>query len=147
MRWSIELGRIDILTEVSCLSQKLCSPREGHLDAVYRIFSYLQKNLGKNPGRMTYDPMYEPTDDNVFEVFGRDLDEWKNFYPDDQEIMPKHMPEAVGKYIAIKSYVDDNHTGKMAKRRSHSGIIIYVNNAPIIWYSKRQNTVGDSSFG
>ena len=38
--WSIELGRIDILTEVSFLSQHLCSPIEGHLDAVYRIFIY-----------------------------------------------------------------------------------------------------------
>ena len=39
--WSIELGRIDTLTEVSYLSQQLCSLREGHLDAVYRIFRYL----------------------------------------------------------------------------------------------------------
>ena len=35
----------------------------------------------------------------------------------------------------------------MANRGSHSGIIIYVNNLPIIWYSKRQNTVESSSFG
>ena len=74
LRWSIELGRIYILTEVSCLYQHLCYPREGHLDAVYCIFRYLQKNLGKNPGRMSYDPMYEPTDENLFEVVGRDLD-------------------------------------------------------------------------
>ena len=52
LRWSIELVRIDILTEVSCLSQQLCSPREGHLDSVYRIFRYLQKNLGNKPGRI-----------------------------------------------------------------------------------------------
>ena len=30
---------------------------------------------------MAYNPMYEPTDDNLFEIFGRDLDEWKDFYP------------------------------------------------------------------
>ena len=70
LRWSIEIGRIDILIEVSCLSQHMCSPREGHLDAFYRILRYLQKNLGKNPGRMAYDPMYEPTDDIVFEFLG-----------------------------------------------------------------------------
>ena len=33
----------------------------------------------------------------------------------------------------------------MANKRSHSGIIIYVNNAPIIWYSKLHNTVEASS--
>ena len=40
-----------------------------------------------------------------------------------------------------------NHAVNLENRRSHSGIIIYVNNAPIIWYSIRQNTVEASSFG
>ena len=47
------------------------------------------------------------------------------------------MPEALGKYVMIKSYVDANHVGNMANRGSHSGIIIYVNDVPIKWYSKR----------
>ena len=62
-------------------------------------------------------------------------------------MIPRHMPEALGKYVVIKAYVDANHAGNMENRRSHSGIIIYVNNSPIIWYSKRQNTVEGSSFG
>jgi hypothetical protein len=40
-----------------------------------------------------------------------------------------------------------NHAGNVVTRRSHSGIIIFVNNAPIIWFSKRQNTVESSTFG
>ena len=60
---------------------------------------------------------------------------------------PRNIPEALGKYVVIKYYVDANHAGNMASRGSHSGIIIYVNNEPIIWYSKQQNTVEDSSFG
>ena len=35
----------------------------------------------------------------------------------------------------------------MITRRSHTGILTYVQNAPIIWFSKRQNTVESSSFG
>ena len=147
LRWLIELGRVDILTEVSCLSEHLCYQREVHIDDVYRIFRYLQKNLVKNPGRMAYDHMYEPTDGNVFEVVGRDLDEWKYFYPNDQENMTRHMSEALGNYAVIKSYVDANHSGNMANRRSNSGIIIYVNNPPIIWYIKLQNVVEASGFG
>ena len=58
------------------------------------------------------------------------------FYPDAQEIMARHMPEALGKYVVIKAYLDANHAEKMSNRRSHSGIIIYDNHAPIIWYSK-----------
>ena len=61
--------------------------------------------------------------------------------------MPIHMSEALGKYVVIKACVDANHAGNIANRRSHSGIIIYVNNAPIIWYSKRHNTLDASSFG
>ena len=58
-----------------------------------------------------------------------------------------HMSEAIGKYVVTKSYVYANHAGNMTNRRSHSGIIIYVNNAAIIWYNKHQNTVEASIFG
>ena len=95
---------------------------------------------------MAYDPMYETTDENIFEVVGRDLDEWKYFYPNSQEIIPRHMLEALGKYVVIKPYVDANHAGNIANRRSSSGIIIYVNNAPIILYSKQQKCFEASSF-
>ena len=33
LSWSIKLGRIDIQTEVSCLSQHLCAPMIGHFNA------------------------------------------------------------------------------------------------------------------
>ena len=85
--------------------------------------------------------MYEPTDENVFWFVGIYLDEWKYFYPDAQEMMPRHMPEALGKYVVIKAYVDANHAVNMADRRSHYGIIIYINNVPIIWYIKQLREV------
>ena len=40
--WCVELGRIDIITEVSALSSFLALPREGHLEAVFHIFAYLE---------------------------------------------------------------------------------------------------------
>ena len=40
--------------------------------------------MGKKPGRMAYEPIYEPADDNVFMVVVRYLDKWKYFYPDAQ---------------------------------------------------------------
>ena len=43
-------------------------------------------------------------------------------------------------------FCDANHAGDMVTRRSQSGIILYVNGAPITWYSKRQNTVDGSTF-
>ena len=58
-------------------------------------------------------------------------------------MMPRNMPEALRNYVVIKYYVDSNHALNMANRRSHYGIIIYVNNVPIIYYSKLQNKVED----
>jgi hypothetical protein len=44
-------------------------------------------------------------------------------------------------------FVDANHAGNAVTRRSHSGVLIYLQNAPIIWQSRRQNTVETSTFG
>jgi hypothetical protein len=47
----------------------------------------------------------------------------------------------------MSEFVDANHAGNVVTRRSHRGIIIYVQNAPVIWFSKRQNTVEAATFG
>jgi hypothetical protein len=54
---------------------------------------------------------------------------------------PRGMP------VVISVFVDADHAGNTVTRRSHTGIIVYINSAPILWYSKRQNTVETSTFG
>ena len=44
-------------------------------------------------------------------------------------------------------WVDSDHAGNRLIRRSRTGVIIFVNKAPILWYSKGQNTVESSTFG
>ena len=139
--WSIELVSIDIMTELSCLSKLLFSPREGHLNAVYKIFRYLQKNISKNLGRVAFDPVFVHTDEKLFEGIKKDLEDWKNFYPDAEESHPRKKLGPLVEHVNIWLYVDVNHSGDLANRRSHSGILIYVNNVLINFYSKRQNTV------
>jgi hypothetical protein len=39
-----------------------------------------------------------------------------------------------------------NHARNVMMRHLHTGIILYVQNAPIIWYSKRQNMVEAATF-
>ena len=63
------------------------------------------------------------------------------------EALPHGMPEALVKSVQIICYVDANQAGNLLNRRSHSRILIYVNNTPVIWYLKRQNTVENSYFG
>ena len=44
-------------------------------------------------------------------------------------------------------YVDANHAHDYDTRRSVSGIVILLNNTPVKWYCKRQNTVETSTYG
>ena len=54
LQWAVDIGRVDILLEVSLLSSNLALPRIGHLQAVYHIFDYL-KQVPKR--KLTFDPV------------------------------------------------------------------------------------------
>ena len=56
------------------------------------------------------------------------------------------MPEPKGINVNVTVCVDADHVGNRATCCSFTGILIYVNRAPIIWYSKKQNTVESSTF-
>jgi hypothetical protein len=43
--------------------------------------------------------------------------------------------------------VDADHAHDQLTRRSVTGFIVFANNNPIKWYSKRQNTVESSTYG
>ena len=87
------------------------------------------------------------TDEEISEGIKRDLEDWKDFYPDTVEAHPKNNLEPMGEPVTFRVYVDANHAGDLANMRSHSGILIYINNTLIKFYIKRQKTVESSSFG
>ena len=62
-------------------------------------------------------------------------------------MVPPNAPQLRGKPVTSTCFVDADHAGCRETRRSHTGIIIMVNRAPIVWFSKRQNTVETSTFG
>jgi hypothetical protein len=139
LRWSVELGRIDIHLSVALLAQYLSQPRIGHLNQVYHIFAYLKAHARS---RILLDPTIPKIDENRFIKA-----DWRDFYPDATEALPPNAPEPRGNSIIMSCFVDADHAGNKITRRSHTGIIIFCNRAPIIWFSKRQNTVESSSFG
>ena len=61
--------------------------------------------------------------------------------------MPEDMPEARGNPVTISMFCNTAFTGDIVTRRLQTGILIFINNAPITWFSKRQNTVEASTFG
>ena len=44
------------------------------------------------------------------------------------------------------AFVDASHAGNKITRRSQIGFILFVNRAPVVWYSKKQSTVECSAF-
>jgi hypothetical protein len=49
--------------------------------------------------------------------------------------------------VSMQCFVDADHASNRVTRRSQTGIAIFLNRAPIVWYSKQQNTVESSTFG
>jgi hypothetical protein len=138
LRWIVELGRIDIIVPVSLLSRYLVSPREGHLQQAYRIFTYLKQF--NRPALVFNDSEPKISADNFH------CCDWSSQYLGATEKVPPDAPEALGHSVVTTCYVDADHAGCRVTHRSHTGVLIYVNCAPIMWYSKRQNTVESSTF-
>ena len=146
-RWMCELGRIDILLEISLLSQYMSSPREGHLRQLLNVFAYLKRHdrswIVFNPEKFDIDwiPMKDEADPETRAQM------MKSMYPDAEDPNPPNMPTPLGMAIQLTCFCDANHAGNVITRRSQTGILIFANMTPINWLSKKQNTVESSTFG
>ena len=139
LRWAVEIGRVDILLEVSLMSTHLALPRQGHLEQIIHIFGYLKihKKL-----RILFDSDHPQISSNRFKTY-----DWFDFYRDAEEAIPPNMPEPRGLPMSTSAFVDADLAGDRKNRRSQTGVLIFCNKAPIYWYSKRQPTVETSTFG
>jgi len=135
----VKLGRIDSHLPVPLLAQHLAMPRLGHLDQVYHVFAYLKAH---HHSCILLDDSKPHVDHSRFPVVV-----WHDFYPDAQEAIPANAPESLGNDVVVSCFVDADHAGNQVTHHSHTGIIIFCNRAPIIWFSKCQNTVRTFSFG
>jgi hypothetical protein len=139
LRWCIKLGRINIIVEVNLLAPFQACPREGRLKQMFHLFAYLKQY---NQSSLVLDWTEPSLDEKMFKEC-----DWKEYYPGATEAIPDNMPEPCGKPVLTTCFVDADHAGCRLTRHSHSGVFIFVNMAPIIWFSKRQATVESSTFG
>ena len=139
LRWAVELGRVDIHIETALLSTYMAMPRIGHLNMLYRMFGYLKLYHKR---KLAFDPMHPRISERMFKQH-----DWHDFYRGVTEAIPGDMPAPRGNPMSTHCFVDASHGNDKATRRSQTGILIFCNKAPIIWFSKRQNTVETSTFG
>jgi len=141
LRWMVELGRVDICLEVSLMSSHLALPREGHLECLFHIFAYLEKY---HNAEMLFDPTEPQVDSRAFQ-----RQDWTYSTMSESErteVLPPDMPQQRGRGFVIRCFVDADHAGDEITRRSRTGFIVYINNAPVYWYSKRQGSVESSTY-
>jgi hypothetical protein len=71
----------------------------------------------------------------------------KSMYGDVKEIIPSDAPVTHVKEVDLRLFVDSDHADEQFTRRSRTGFVIYLNMAPIVWFSKCQPTVESNVFG
>ena len=104
------------------------------------------RHLSVRPDRrLLMSPKRLPYSDAIKESFNVKAD-WKEFYGEMKEEDPQGMPTPLGEAVKITPYLDANHANHVVTRRSHTGILIFVNSALVVQYSKKQNTVESATF-
>jgi hypothetical protein len=103
LRWIVELGHIDIATEVSMLAAHNALLREGHFAGVVRIYSYLKT---KPNAQLILDPTYADINHDSFPQ-----QNWTDVYGDVKEAIPPNAPRPLGKPVESCCYVDADHAG------------------------------------
>lgn len=125
----------------------MVQPRMGHIDQALHVISYLK----------VHDRSWIVINSNKFDI------DWTPFsneespqqralimsklYPESKDEDPPNMPPPRGEKMQLLSFLDADHAGNKVTRRSQTGIIVYANMTPIVWLSKRQNTIESSTFG
>ena len=124
------------------MSAHLAQLTKGHLDQVLQMFGYLKKYHNTE---LVYDPSEPEIELPKFEK--RDWTASEFGHVVGKEETPKDMPEPRGMGFVIRVKVDTDHASDTTTRRSRTGFLVYINSAPVFWWSKKQTSIESSAFG
>ena len=140
MQWAVSLCRWDIHCAVMTMGRYRAAPREGHLQRLKHIMGYLKA--------MPEGAIKFRTDEPDYSQFQEMHVDWSySVYGKRQEDIPEDMPVPKGRAVTLTCYVDANLMHDTITGRSATGILHLMNNTPIDWFSKRQDTVETATYG
>ena len=141
LQWLITLGRFDISVGVATMGSFRAAPRKGHLDRLKRIFGYIKLYPDGAIRFRTGVPAHESYTPPI-------NNDWaQSQYGTGTEELPRDMPPPKGKLMRTTTYADANLMHDFVTGRSMSGILHLLNQTPIQWFAKKQNTVETATYG
>ena len=80
---------------------------------------------------MLFDSGYSTTNYKLFKKY-----DWFDFCWDSEDSIPPNMPEARGHGVPVTFVVFANHGGDLKNWKRQTGVLIFINKAPIHRYIK-----------
>ena len=142
LQWTISLCRFDIANAVMTLSRYRAAPRIGHLDRAKRICGYLRKY---SHGAIRFRTGIPSHAEQAHKI--QEYDWFYTVYGNPTEEISPSLPVPKGKPVRLTTFVDANLMHDLTTGRSATGILHFLNQTPIDWFSKRQNTVETATYG
>ena len=139
LQWAVTLGRYDILAHVMSMSRFRLAPKVGHFERMKRIYGYLSRTKHYALRFRTDEPNYMHLPDLEYD--------WTRIYGNVLEEIPKDAPEPLGKSVATTTFLDANLLHDLITGRSVTAVLHFFNLTPGDWYSKRQATVENATYG
>ena len=140
LQWTITLGRFDVGTAVMTMSSFRVAPREGHLERLCRICGYLYRMKNGYIRVRVEEPDFSDLPHHEYD--------WeRTVYGKVTESLPEDAPEPKGKRVITSTYKDANLYHDVTNGRAVTGILFFVNQTPIDWYTKKQATVETATYG
>mgnify|MGYP001803640081 CR=1 FL=1 len=141
LQWCVTLGRLDIAVSVMGLSSFRAAPREGHLDRAKHVFGYLRNTdsaaIRFRTGIPDLGDIDMPEYDWMYSVSGGEC----------KEETSHDLPKPKGITVRIVTFVDANLYHCKITGRAATGILVFVNQTPVDWYSRKQPTVETATYG
>ena len=98
------------------------------MQELLHIFAYLKKHLNSE---IVFDTSEPDIDMNSFQRQDWSYSIYSFPGEETKEVLPPNMSQLLGNGFKIRCFVDADHAGDYLTRRSRTGFIFILNNAPI----------------
>ena len=139
-QWCITLGRFDIATAVMPMSSFRVAPRQGHLERLKHICGHLSKFRNAC--------IHVQTDEPDHSDLPKHQCDWaRTVHGEVRERKAPDAPKPKGKPVVTATHKDANPCHDLATGRAVTGVLHFLNQTPVDWHTKKQETVETATHG